>query len=108
MTPTPHTDLKPGDVVFVKHYENGRLGWSAFTIVKVLDRRVTVSEIMAYSNLPRESVIPAGFAEFHLVDMTADEADKAMRRANDSFRKDLHKINRHHTDRIMKLIGDNQ
>ena len=104
MTPTPHTDLKPGDVVLAatswRKYE-----WSVFTIVKVTAKRVTVHEKTYGRTYERHLSTDCAF---YRVAMSADDAQTALRHLTDRHKEALRTLTQQHTDRIMKLIGDNQ
>ena len=103
MTPTPHTDLNPGDVVLAatgwRKYE-----WSVFTVVKVTAKRVIAQQkLRDYSNDRYFSTD----CDFYRVAMSAADAETALRHLTDRHKDALRTLNQQHTDRIMKLIGEN-
>ena len=102
MTPTLHTDLKPGDVVLVREKDYSGGVWSVFTAVKATDKRVA-----AFDERRNTHHLFPGQAEFFRVAMSASEAEIALRHLTDRHKEALRTLGQQHTDRIMKLIGEN-
>ena len=101
MTPTPHTDLRPGDVVLVATGWR-KDEWSVFTVVKATDRRVT-----ALDEWRRDTRHLSTDCDFYRVAMSAADAQTALRHLTDRHKEALRTLNQQHRDRIMKLIGEN-
>ena len=104
MTPTPHTDLKPGDVVLAAAGWR-KDDWMVVTIVKVTAKRVTATEAFGYMTGERHLSTDCAF---YRVAMSAADAQTALRHLTDRHKDALRTLNQQHTDRIMKLIGSNQ
>ena len=103
MTPTPYTDLMPGDVVLAAAGWP-KSDWSILVVVKVTEKRVT-----AVDEWRRDTRhISPNYCTFYRVAMSAAEAETALRHLTDRHKEALRTLNQQHTDRIMKLIGDNQ
>ena len=104
MTPTPHTDLKPGDVVIARANDYSGGVWSVFTVVKATDRRVTALD----ERWRNTRHLASGQTKVFRVAMSAADAETALRHLTDRHKEALRTITQQHTDRIMKLIGGNQ
>ena len=104
MTPTPHTDLKPGDVVLA---EVGWLksDWSVLVVVKVTAKRVTANQMFGYMTGGRHLSTDCAF---YRVGMGAANAQYALRHLIKLHNDALRTLNQQHTDRIMKMVRDNQ